>query len=126
MDNNSAILWFEIPVTDLQRARKFYEGIFEIEMAQLNINENLSMALFPSPGGTTGGALCLNKANYVPSREGCLVYLNANPDLKKILEKVEPNGGKILRSKTFVSPQWGYMALIEDTEGNRIALKSSE
>jgi predicted enzyme related to lactoylglutathione lyase len=53
-----------------------------------------------------------------------LVYLNANPDLQDVLDRVERAGGKIMVPKTQISPEYGYMAVIIDTEGNRIAFHS--
>ena len=61
-----------------------------------------------------------------PSMDGTIVYLNANPDMTSVLEKVELEGGKILMPKTHISPEIGYMAFFADTEGNRVALHSQE
>jgi len=72
-----------------------------------------------------GGALCYNKDFYKPSStDGPLIYLNGNPDVQNILDKIEVAGGKILVPKTQISPEYGYMAVFVDTEGNRIALHS--
>jgi hypothetical protein len=72
-----------------------------------------------------GGALCYNKEFYKPSStDGPLIYLNGNPDVQNILDKIEVAGGKILVPKTQISPEYGYMAVFVDTEGNRIALHS--
>jgi hypothetical protein len=53
-----------------------------------------------------------------------LIYLNGNPDLQHVLDKVEAAGGSILMTKRAISEQFGFMAMIQDTEGNRIALHS--
>jgi uncharacterized protein len=58
--------------------------------------------------------------------EGTTVYLNANPDMGSVLEKVEMEGGKILMPKTSISPEIGFMAFFADTEGNRVALHSQQ
>lgn len=122
---NSALGWFEIPVTDMPRAKRFYERILDIQMTELNLNESFSMTLFPVASGTVGGALCKSENVYLPSKTGIVIYLNADPDLQQALDKVEPAGGKVLKGKTHVSDAFGYMAFIEDTEGNRLALQSS-
>jgi predicted enzyme related to lactoylglutathione lyase len=57
-----------------------------------------------------------------PSLMVHLVYLNGNPDVQNVLDKVEAAGGKILVPKTQISPEHGYMAVFADTEGNRIGL----
>ena len=122
----NAISWFEIPTQDLERAQKFYETIFGIELVPLDV-QNLKMRMFPieEPTSGVGGALCYNKDFYKPSStDGPLVYLNGNPDVQNILDKVEDAGGKVLVPKTQISPEFGYMAVLIDTEGNRIAIHS--
>ena len=121
----NAISWFEIPTKDLDRAQKFYESIFDIKLDPLDTPQ-IKMRMFPleDPSGI-GGALVLNEKFYKSSvTDGPLVYLNANPDVELILNKIEKAGGKILVPKTQISPDHGYMALFLDTEGNRIALHS--
>lgn len=121
----NAISWFEIPAVDLNRAQKFYETIFDIQMIPLDMPQ-LQMRMFPieSPMNI-GGALCHSGDFYKPSAEsGPLVYLNANPDVQNILDKIEAAGGKIVIPKTEISPEYGHMAVFIDTEGNRVALHS--
>ena len=116
----SALSWFEIPATDIQRGRRFYEAIFAFEMKALDLGD-LQMALFP----TGGGALCQHRTFYKPSADaGALVYLNAAPDLAIVLGRVEAAGGKVVLAKRQISPEYGYMAVFMDTEGNRVALHS--
>ena len=116
--------WFEISVTDIQRAKKFYETIFEIKMPTDNIME-MDMAFFPYEGGSGKAAGALVKSvMHKPSGNGVKLYLNGNPDLAKALSKVEMAGGKISMPKTKIGDQIGFMAFFEDTEGNTIALHS--
>ena len=118
----NALAWFEIPVTDIGRARRFYEAIFAFEMKALDLGE-LKMVVFPSEG--IGGALCQHAAWYKPSAEmGPLIYLNAEPDLAIVLGRVEKAGGKVTVPKRQISPDFGYMAVLVDSEGNRVALHS--
>ncbi|HEY4611699.1 MAG TPA: VOC family protein [Bacteroidota bacterium] len=121
----NAINWFEIPANDIKRAKAFYETIFDMKLQELNINDDLKMALFPVEGDGTGGALVQHQAFYHPSHQGPLLYLNANPNLQAVLDRVPPNGGKVLIAKRQISPERGYMAVFEDSEGNRIALHSN-
>jgi predicted enzyme related to lactoylglutathione lyase len=73
-----------------------------------------------------GGALCDSDGFHKPSAtEGPLVYLNANPDVQLVLDKVEAAGGSILVPKTEITPEYGHMAVILDTEGNRIAFHAA-
>lgn len=124
MDN--AISWFEIGTTDLERATKFYETIFGISLIPMNL-PNIKMRMFPIDNMQTGigGALVDSAGFHKPSAtEGPLIYLNGNPDVQKLLDKVEAAGGKIIVPKTEISPDYGFMAVIVDTEGNRIGLHS--
>ena len=126
MSFKNAISWFEIPTTDLDRAQKFYETIFSTSLIPLDL-QNLRMRMFPIENQMSGigGALCHNKDFYKPSpTDGPLLYLNGNPDVQNVLDRVEGAGGKVLVPKTQISPEYGYMAVIIDTEGNRIALHS--
>jgi predicted enzyme related to lactoylglutathione lyase len=121
----NAISWFEIPTTDINRAQKFYERIFDIQMIPLDTT-HLQMRMFPVENPMNiGGALSFNPDFYSPSAtEGPLVYLNANPDVQIILDRIEAAGGKIVVNKTQISPEYGYMAVFMDSEGNRVALHS--
>jgi predicted enzyme related to lactoylglutathione lyase len=126
MGFKNAISWFEIPTQDIDRAAKFYETIFNVSLIPLDVQQ-LKMRIFPieDPMAGIGGALVYNKDFYKPSAsDGPLIYLNANPDLQNVLNKIEAAGGKIVVPKTQISPEYGYMAVFVDTEGNRVALHS--
>lgn len=124
---NNAISWFEIGTTDLERATKFYETIFGVSLIPMDM-ENIKMRMFPvdNPGEGIGGALVDSGGFHKPSStDGPLIYLNGNPDVQNVLDKVESAGGKIIVPKTEISPEYGFMAVIIDTEGNRIGLHSN-
>ncbi|SRR5258706_1822980 len=120
----NSLNWFEIPVTDMQRAKHFYQVIFSIHMDEMEMT-GIRMAMFPGTAGSgkASGALAQSD-HHKPAMEGTIVYLNANPDMNSVVEKIEPLGGKILMPKTLISPEIGYMAFFADTEGNRVALHS--
>jgi uncharacterized protein len=123
---NNAISWFEIPTADIDRAATFYETIFGIKLNPLDL-PNIKMRMFPLDDMMTqvGGALVKSDGFHKPSAtDGPLVYLNGNPDLQNVLDKVEAAGRKIMVPKTLISPEYGSMAVFIDTEGNRIALHS--
>ncbi len=122
----NAISWFEIPSTDIDRAQRFYEAILKISMVPLEM-ANFKMRMFPldNPMDGVGGAIISTDGFHVPSAtDGPLIYLNGNPDVQIILDRIEAAGGKILVPKTEISPEYGFMAVFIDTEGNRIALHS--
>ncbi len=121
---NNAISWFEIPTTDINRAQKFYETIFEFTMTTLDFPQ-IKMRMFPldDPMNGVGGALVDSGGFHkVSATDGPLIYLNGNADVQIILDRVEAAGGKILIPKRTISDEFGDMAVIQDTEGNRIAL----
>ncbi len=71
------------------------------------------------------GTIVHHPEYYKPSTDGVLVYLTAHSgDLTNELSRVEAAGGKVLQPKTKISDEYGFMALIIDSEGNRIALHS--
>jgi uncharacterized protein len=121
----NALNWFEISVTDIARAKKFYEEIFGITMDTQDMM-GMKMAYFPADmmGGKVGGGI-VESPYHKPSAEGARIYLNANPDLDTVLGKVESAGGAVTMPKTKISDEIGYMAFFTDTEGNAGALHSN-
>lgn len=88
---------------------------------------NIRMRMFPLDDiqNGIGGAVVDSGGFHKPSlTDGPLIYLNANPDIQRVLDKVGAAGGSIMVPKTEISPENGYMAVIIDTEGNRIGLHS--
>jgi uncharacterized protein len=120
----NALNWFEIPATDISRAKKFYESIFEIKMEEMEM-PGMKYAMFPFDPmkGKVAGGLAQSEM-HVPSATGSIIYLNANPDLQKVLDRIEKAGGKITMPKTAIG-QNGFMAFFTDTEGNMMALHSN-
>src|SRR5664279_2619639 len=120
----NAISWFEIPSTDLNRAAKFYETIFDITLTPL-VTPEIKMRLFPLEDMMgVGGAIVDSGGFHKPSStDGPLLYLKANPDVQNVLDKVEAAGGKIIVPKMSIG-EYGFMGAFIDTEGNRIALHS--
>ncbi len=122
----NAISWFEIPTIDIDRATKFYEAIFKISLIPMDM-ENIKMRMFPIEDQMTnvGGALVHSDGFHKPSAtDGPLIFLNGNPDVQNIIDRVEAAGGKVSLPKTEISPEYGFMAVFIDTEGNRIGLHS--
>jgi len=120
-----AISWFEIPVTDIDRAQQFYETIFDFKMIPLDL-PNIKMRVFPVDNSVAVGGALSDSGGFhkVSATDGPLVYLNGNPDLQIILDRIEAAGGKITVPKTEISPEYGFMAVFIDSEGNRVALHS--
>lgn len=120
----NSLNWFEIPVTDMQRAKHFYQVAFGIHMEDMSM-PGMEMAGFPMEMGNGKASGALVKSDYSrPSIDGVLIYLNANPDMTDVLDRILSEGGQIVMPKTLITPEIGYMANFIDTEGNRIALHS--
>lgn len=116
--------WFEIPVTDMDRAQKFYETVFETNIHVMDMGPDFKMGIFPHT--EVGAALCWGPDHYKPSADGVNVYINALPNLQAYLDRVEAAGGKVLTEKKRISEEHGFMATFLDTEGNRLSMHSFE
>lgn len=117
--------WFEIPVTDMDRAKVFYETVFKIDIKIVDFGGFL-MGWFPDRGNVVGAqGTLIKQESYVPSQEGTLVYFISN-DVQNELNRVESAGGKVYQPKTQISSEYGFMGVFIDSEGNRIALHSNK
>jgi predicted enzyme related to lactoylglutathione lyase len=117
------INWFEIPVTDMDRAVRFYETVLGIKFDRQDMGD-MKMAIFPYPEGGTGGALCRHPM-YKPAAEGgVVVYLDGGDDLALPLGRVVAAGGQVVMPKTLITPEIGYMGFFKDCEGNVVAFHS--
>lgn len=122
--------WIEIPVTNMDRAIKFYESVFGFKISRNQMGP-LDMGWFPFPGTPdspapgAGGSLVKHDDFYKPSQDGTLVYFTSQTgNLSDELGRIEAAGGKIMVPKTLIAPDYGYMAVFIDSEGNRVALHS--
>ena len=121
----NAVNWFEIPVSNYERAKEFYNQVMGLEIIDFHMPEkNIKYGMFPydmQNGGIGGAIMQMDDMN--PSMDGSTVYLNGGNDLNVSLNKVEAAGGKILIPKTDIQEN-GFFAQFIDTEGNRVALHS--
>lgn len=118
----NAISWFAIPVTDLERARTFYSTVLDIRMPDMTTPGG-TCAVFPQM--ETGVAGSLNPfLGFKPTADsGVTIWLDAGDDLQVALDRVEWAGGRVLQAKESIG-EFGHVAMILDTEGNRIGLHS--
>ncbi|HLP56615.1 MAG TPA: VOC family protein [Fluviicola sp.] len=118
----NAINWFEIPVKNFDRAKKFYEQIMNGEIQEMPHPE-FKYGMLPADMQNGIGGGIVQGPGFEPSDKGSLIYLNGGDDLSIPLAKVEMAGGEILMPKTSIGPN-GFMAYFKDTEGNKVALHS--
>jgi predicted enzyme related to lactoylglutathione lyase len=113
------VMYFEIPVTDMDRAIRFYSAVFQVDFEKEVIDGN-EMALFPFTEGQTGVSGALAKGEiYKPTKDGVVIYFKTL-DIDQTLKLATEHGGKVLYPKT--DNGLGFVAEFEDSEGNRIAL----
>lgn len=125
--NQNSVGWFEIYVDDMDRAKAFYETVFQITldtMAMPEGSEGMTMVSFPMVDMTAPGApgALVKMSEYGPSATGTIVYFNCD-DCGVEISRVEAAGGSVIKAKESIG-EYGYMALFTDTEGNTIGLHS--
>lgn len=117
-------VYFEIPVTDMKRATAFYTAVFGYDFTFETIHGN-DMAFLPFHAKQQGVSGALAKGNvYKPTRDGVFIYLHT-PDIHQTIKRAVAQGGKELFPRT-AAGEYGFVAEIEDSEGNRIGLSESE
>lgn len=119
---SNPVYHFEIPVIDMDRAVAFYEAVFGYELRREKI-DGYDMAFFPRDEGAPGASGALAKGDvYVPSKTGPIIYFDV-PDIDPVLARAKDQGATILYPKKHIGNA-GYVAEIEDSEGNRVALNA--
>lgn len=118
------VVYFEIPVLDLNRACDFYSRVFEATFTR-DVVDGYQMAFFESSEDSFGaaGALVVGDV-YVPSHDGCFLYFGVD-SIDETIARVLENGGSVLYPKK-ANGDLGSVAEIQDTEGNRIALHEAK
>lgn len=119
----NTIVWYDLPVKNLGRAKKFYEAIFETEL-QIMENGKNTMAMFPFAPDSAGIAL-VEGPNAKPSDSAGVIYFNGGDDLALPLGRVISAGGSVVLDKTDMGDH-GFMAQFKDTEGNIVALHTAK
>jgi uncharacterized protein len=123
VNKSNPVVYFEIPVNDIERAIMFYTTVFDFDFDK-EIIDNNEMALFPFADEKSGISGALAKGEiYKPTRDGVVIYFKTE-NIDETLKLVASNGGQILYPKT--DNGIGLVAEFEDTEGNRIALYQSK
>ena len=115
--------WFEIPVVDMERAMKFYGGLFGCEFSDMEVPYG-KMKMFPMEMEKPGAPGALIQSDQMkPSTDGVTVYFTSpTADLNADHKKVEELGGKVTVPRTDIGH--GFVLMCEDVEGNRFALHS--
>ncbi|GAA3544707.1 VOC family protein [Zobellella aerophila] len=120
--NSNPVVWFEVYVADMARARKFYEKVFTLRLERL---DSPDPEMWAFPGQENGAGACgalVRMEGCPPGGGGTLVYFSCD-DCAEQAGRAAANGGHIVRDK-FAIGQYGFISLVADTEGNVIGLHS--
>ena len=118
----NSLNWFEIPATDIERAARFYQQIFQVEMVPGPGGQSgFSMSMFPDDGGGGVGCALVAGEGYVPSASGAVVYPPCKPRSSPRQARVAAHGFQVILPRTDIGEN-GFYAFIIDTEGNRVNL----
>ena len=123
------VAWFEIYVSDMTRAKAFYEAVFQVQLQALPAPDGEASAMqmlafsMDMESGGAGGTL-VKMDGMAPGGGGTLVYFGCE-DCAVEQARVEKAGGKVQQAK-FSIGEFGHCALIVDTEGNTVGLHSMQ
>ena len=120
--SSNPVAWFEIYVQDMDRAKRFYESVFQVSLQKLGGTE-LEMWSFAGDMNSYGasGAL-VRMAGFPSGGNSCVVYFHCE-DCAVEEGRAAGAGGRVQRSKMSIG-EYGHIALVVDTEGNMIGLHS--
>lgn len=124
-DMITAIQNFQIPVTNFDRALKFYEALMGYDL-QIMETANFKLGVFQFDPEKGAGGCIIQSDGLAPSQKGTLVYLHTGQNLQPYIDRVKEAGGNVFIDKTPLGPGMGYYGIIDDTEGNRVGLYSDE
>jgi len=120
--NVNPIIWCEIYVQDMARARAFYEAVFPLKLERLN-NPAIEMWSFTMAMDKVGAGGALVKMDGVASGGNSTIVYFSCSDCAVEAARVVAHGGQVAREK-FAIGEYGFIALVVDTEGNMIGLHS--
>lgn len=116
----NTIVWADIPVTDMDRARAFYGAVLQADVTLMDGTDG-TVALLPGGTGEVTGDLDLSEGRR-PSADGCTIYLNSNGDAAGMMARALASGGEVLKPVTFMGEMIGSIGFFKDSEGNRIGV----
>lgn len=115
------IVWFDVPVLDLDRACKFYSAVLGTPVERQTVGD-MELGMLPTPEGGQMGCLCVVEG-FKPSADGIMIYFGVNGRLKEAVAAVRANGGTVQTDVHSIGP-YGFRSEVLDSEGNCIALHS--
>lgn len=128
MNVENPVVWFEIYVNDLNRAKSFYEKVFKTELTELESGDASGIKMLAFPGnmeskGKASGAL-VHVKGMEAGGNSTLVYFSSE-DCSIEQARVDDAGGKLIRPKMSIG-EYGFVSLAQDSEGNMIGIHSMQ
>jgi predicted enzyme related to lactoylglutathione lyase len=117
---NNRVVWFDIPVSDLDRAAAFYAAVLGVRVEKAAFGDS-SIGVIEHRDGNGG---CLVPDHEEIAAGGVLIYLNADGRIREAVKQVVPHGGSVIKPTHSIGPH-GFRAIVLDSEGNRVALHSN-
>jgi predicted enzyme related to lactoylglutathione lyase len=117
-----AVNWFELHVSDFVRAKRFYENALQTTLQEFQM-EQCQMAMFPYDNMKGVGGCITKMEGARPGEGGTLIYLNVEGDLDGVVSRTPPAGGSVVKPRTSIG-EHGFIAIVKDTEGNKVGLHS--
>ncbi len=121
----NALHWFEIPVSDMARAERFYAAMLGAPLRLEAMGEQ-TLAVLPYTEPGVGGALICGSQVSPPGAAGAIVYLAAKPDLDSTLQRALAAGAELLVPRVDLPGGTGAFVHVRDLDGNRIGLHSAK
>ncbi len=121
----NTLVWFELPVSDLTRAKHFYERVFN---TRLKADDRFpGLAIFPRSAeeAATGALVQAGPDSHLgasPSTDGTVVFLNCDGDLDGVLHRAQSLGATVLQEVAQLPSGMGWIAQFRDLDGNRVGL----
>jgi predicted enzyme related to lactoylglutathione lyase len=129
MPFENTVVWADIPVTDLNRAMKFYGAVLQREFKPMEGMEGVALEAPPAdfdpstmepPFPVAFDLVVVQERK--PSADGCTIYLNSHGDPEGMLQRAVAAGGKLLQPVADMGDMVGSVGFFEDSEGNRIGV----
>jgi predicted enzyme related to lactoylglutathione lyase len=117
------VVWFELPVNNLDRATEFYEAVFDTKLLTHASFPGIAMFKREKEDAVTGALAVLD--NGKPSTDGAVVYLNCDGQLDAVLKRAAHAGGKVLQEVAQLPGDLGWCAQFLDLDGNRVGLHAT-
>ena len=117
------MVWFELPVNNLERATEFYEIAFATHMRTDSRFPGIAMFPRATDDAVTGALAETSEAS--PSTDGAIIYLNCDGDIDGVLKRAQAAGGEVLREVAQLPGGMGWIAQFRDLDGNRVGLHAT-